>query len=142
MADQFIIKLDDRSVKRFMSFTDRQVKEKRRDIVKGINAILLNINRDAKINAHVDDGTMRSSIGFDLASISQKIPAGHVTVKVPYGAFQDMGTGIQGAATYDDPLPSGYVHGSGTGVEATQYLTDAVNENRDKFEKVIRKALS
>lgn len=64
-----------------------------------------------------------------------------VVVEAPYAEFVEFGTGHRGAATNQQTLPPGYVHGSIWGQAAQPFLYPAFRAEEGKAPSVASKAL-
>lgn len=83
------------------------------------------VARRAKRKAPVDEGRLRSAIRIEhVGDAAYEVVAG-----VDYAEFQEMGTGVAGAASpQPGGIPEGYEHGPSAGMKAQSYLRPAVIE--------------
>lgn len=85
------------------------------------------VERRAKALAPVDEGRLRASIAASPVGAT----AWKVGTNVPYGAFQEFGTGTRGRGTDPGPTPATYQHGSRPGHRAQPFLRPALDEVRN-----------
>jgi hypothetical protein len=81
----------------------------RRAIARTVNQSLINIDREAKREAPVNDGQLRAGIHFTVATPEN--PVGVVGSYAKHAAWMEFGTGPHGAETNRQPLPPWYEHG-------------------------------
>ncbi len=103
-----------------------------------VNTSALNIQRNAKREAPVDTGRLRSSIQLEFFSGGL---AAEVRANVFYAAFVEFGTGKAGRASNDQELPDSYQHGDAAGVKAKPFLGPAYENEVDEFQRNLRKSV-
>lgn len=118
----------------------KAIKQKAKDELKdAVQTSALLVERDAKINAPVDEGTLRNSISHRLID-GIDVYSAEVGSSVFYGPFLEYGTGERGAGS-GVPTPSDYEYGSSKGIPAQPYLGPALLKNRAKIRNLISKAI-
>lgn len=114
-------------------------KESQKEIKKAVKDSALMVERDAKINAPVDTGTLRNSISHRIIESDDTIVA-EVGASVKYGKFQEYGTGQRGKSG-GIPTPSDYEYGSSKGIPAQPFLGPALAKNKAAIQKKIERAI-
>jgi HK97 gp10 family phage protein len=97
------------------------------------------VERDAKINAPVDSGTLRNSITHKIIE-DRNLYSAEVGASVDYSDFQEYGTGQRGASSGTIP-PSDYEFGSSRGIPAHPFLAPAFFKNSTKIKQIISQAI-
>ena len=106
----------------------RAIKQKAKENIKAaITTSALLVERDAKLNAPVDEGLLRNSISHRIIE-GNEIYSAEVGTSVFYGPFQEYGTGERGASS-GVIAPSDYEYGSSKGIPAQPYLGPALLKN-------------
>jgi len=118
----------------------KKIKQKAKENIKdAVQTSALLVERDAKINAPVDQGTLRNSISHRILEGAEAVTA-EVGSSVFYGPFQEYGTGARGESS-GVITPSDYEYGSSKGIPAQPYLGPALLKNRAKIRNLISKAV-
>ena len=140
MAKPFLsVKIE--GVKLFVNALKKEARELSRKNVQFLNSKAIHIQRDAKIDAPVITGQMRSGLSMDPASMLDAKPQAMVRGLAFYTPYVDLGTGQRGRETYKGKLPEGYEHGNIPGQRAQMFLTNAVNKTRKTFRDDYAKAM-
>jgi HK97 gp10 family phage protein len=113
--------------------------EARAEIKIAVTKAALLVERDAKINAPVDTGTLRNSISHRITE-SNGLYEAEVGASVDYSDYQEYGTGRRGANS-NVIAPSSYEYGNSQGIPAHPFLGPALLKNRVKIQELINTAV-
>lgn len=118
----------------------REITEEAKDNIRGaVQESALRVERDAKLLAPVDTGTLRNSISHQLVERND-LTSAIVGTNVFYGKFQEYGTGQRGRAS-GTITPADYEYGSSLGIPASPFLTPALLRNREVIRRLISRAI-
>lgn len=112
-------------------------------IINALTVACVRVENEAKINAPVDDGTLRMSITHSIDNVKMQ---GIVGTNVEYAPYVEFGTGIFAAGGDGRKTPWRYRDVDGTwhftrGQKPQPFLLPALDNNRKKIVEDIKKAV-
>jgi len=113
------------------------------DMFAAVARATLLVSNAAKANAPVDKGNLRSQIHATVDKKAGNV-VGTVLSSAEYAMYVEFGTGIRGTGSYPYDIPGITLeyHPTWAGMAARPYMYPALNDNREKINKILAEGIN